>query len=356
MNRNMLSGALAATALTAIAGGSVFAQDLPSSSLNVVGSWSGLSLHRNFEQPFWGVHVGEASDGAVAVELTTFDQMGVAGGDVFRLLSNGVFDVGATVADYTVEDAPELEGLDMPVLAPDVELAWQIAEAAKPMLDDALALRFNARLLAVVPYPQQVVFCNTEIGSLADLAGLQIRASGRTTAEFLEAIGAEGITLAFNEVPGALERGVIDCAVTGSLSGYSSGWHEVSTHLLPLPVGGWDHVVTAINLDTWNGLDESVQAFLSQEIVENFERPVWEMAIEETVEGVACLTGQGECGRGEAGSMALVAATEADLETARQALTDSVLPAWAERVDEDWVVRWNETIGSLAGVQAPVGN
>jgi TRAP-type C4-dicarboxylate transport system substrate-binding protein len=51
-----------------------------------------------------------------------------------------------------------------------------------------------------------------------------------------------------------LQNGVVDCAVTGAGSGYSAGWWEVSTHLLPIPLGGWDSVVTAMNLDRWNSL------------------------------------------------------------------------------------------------------
>lgn len=347
-----LAALLAGVALTALTAGTAWSQDLSDTQLTFVGSWSGLSLHRNFERPFWGEHIPEASGGAIQVEVTTFDQMGLGGSEVYRLLSNGVFDMGATVADYTVEDSPELEGLDMPIIAPDAELAWEVAESYKPALDRAFHERFNSKLISVVPYPAQVVFCNTEINSLADLAGKQIRASGRTTAEFLEALGAEGITLNYAEVPGALQRGVVDCAVTGSLSGYSSGWHEVSTHLLPLPIGGWDHVVTAMNLNKWESLDPAIQEFLMQEVAENFERPVWESAVKESEEGIACLTGQGECTRGDAGSMVLVEVTEEDFERGKQLLADEVLPRWAARVDQEWVDLWNETIGAKVELTA----
>ncbi|WP_206075695.1 TRAP transporter substrate-binding protein DctP [Marinobacter sp. NP-4(2019)] len=204
----------------AFAGSQAMAQDLDKTSINYVGSWSSLSLYQNFERPFWQEDVPEASDGQITTEVTTFDQMGLGGGEVFRLMSRDVVEVTSTVADYAVEDAPELEGLDMPMIAPDVETARNIAEAYRPVLADAFRQRYDgAQLLAVVPYPSQMVFCNADISGLSDLKGMKVRASGRTTAEFLQALGAEGITLNFSEVPGALQRGVIDCAVTGSLSG-----------------------------------------------------------------------------------------------------------------------------------------
>lgn len=328
-------------------------ENLEETDLSYVGSWSSLSLFQNFEKPFWGEHIPEASNGEIDVAVTTFDQMGLKGGEVFRLLPQGVFDVGSTVADYTVSTAPELEGMDMPMIAPDVATAKKVVQAYKPVLDDILAERFGgAKLIAAVPYPSQVVFCNADISGLADLEGKKIRASGRSTANFLEAIGAEGVTLAFSEVPGALERGVIDCAVTGSLSGYSAGWHEVSTHLYPLPVGGWDYVVTAMNADKWNSLNETTQDWLLQQVEQHYEEPVWASAVEETEQGVACLTGQGECKRGKAGDMTLVEATEEDFQFARRMLEEKVLPDWANRVDDQAVQRWNETIGQVTGVTA----
>ncbi|WP_253473781.1 TRAP transporter substrate-binding protein [Natronocella acetinitrilica] len=328
-------------------------QAMENASFNYVGSWSSLSLYQNFERPFWEDHLPEASDGAVSTQVTTFDQMGLGGGEVYRLMGRGVLEVVSTVAGYAVQDAPELEGLDMPMIAPDLDLARQLADAYKPVMADAMAERFDgAQLLAIVPYPSQMVFCNAEISGLDDLAGKKIRASGRTTAEFLEALGAEGITLNFSEVPGALQRGVIDCAVTGSLSGYSSGWHEVSTHLYPLPVGGWDHVVTAINGDKWNGLSAEMQEWLMDEVATNYENAVWEAAVEETREGIACLTGTGECGRGDAGSMVLVEASDDDFTNATRHLEETVIPRWAARVSQQWVDRWNETIGEITGITA----
>lgn len=337
----------------AIAATPAIAQEIDNTSFAYVGSWSSLSLYRNFERPFWAEHLQEASNGQITSHTTTFDQMGLGGGEVYRLMSRDVIEVTSTVADYAVEDAPELEGLDMPMIAPDVATAREIADAYRPVLEDIFSTRYGgAKLLAVVPYPSQMVFCNAEINGLSDLSGLKIRASGRTTAEFLEALGAEGITLNFSEVPGALQRGVIDCAVTGSLSGYSSGWHEVSTHLYPLPVGGWAHVVTAMNGKKWASLSDDTQEWLLDEIAQHYEQPVWESAVEETREGIACLTGQGECHQGDAGNMVLVEATDDDFAQASRHLEESLLPNWAARVDQQWVDRWNETIGSITGLTA----
>ena len=320
-------------------------------NLNVVGSWSGLPLHKQYEEPFWTGTLPEASGGEIEVALTTHDQMGLGVGDIYRLLGQGVYDVAMTVADYAVADAPELEGLDVPLVALDATEAREMVEAARPMVEDIFNERFNSHVLAIAPYPPQVVFCNEEISGLSDLEGLKVRASGRMTAKFLEALGAEGVNVAFSEVPGALQKGVVDCAVTGAGSGYSAGWWEVSTHLLPIPLGGWDPVVTAINLDKWNSLPPETQELISSTIESEFEDPAWASAQDALQTDIACLTGNGECPAGEARDMTLVEASQEDFGRAREILEAEVLPEWADRAGPEWVERWNASVGETVGVQ-----
>ena len=318
--------------------------------LAVVGSWSSLPLHKEYEAPFWGETLPNASGGKLTTSVTTHNQMNLGTGEVFRLLGQGVFDVGMTVGDYAVADAPELEGLDVPLVAMDAAVAQSAVEAARPMVEDIFRTRFNSQVLAIAPYPPQVVFCNKAVSNLDDLQGLKVRASGRMTAKFLDALGAEGVNVGFSEVPGALQKGVVDCAVTGAGSGYSAGWWEVSTHLLTIPLGGWDPVVTAINLDKWNKLDSDLQSLIKSEVAKNFEAPAWKTAQGALENDIACLTGLGECKSGDKRSMKLVEASDADIAKARGILEATVLPEWAERAGGDWAKRWNESVGKVVNV------
>ncbi len=336
---------LSTAAVATLAASPLAAQDL-----SVVGSWSSLPLHQQFEAPFWTETLPEASGGAIDVSMTTHGQMNLGVADVYRLLGQGVYDVAMTVADYAVADAPALEGLDVPLVALSASEARAMVEAARPMVEEIFRDTFNSHVLAVAPYPPQVVFCNAEVSELADLEGLKIRASGRMTAKFLEALGAEGVNVGFSEVPGALQKGVVDCAVTGAGSGYSAGWWEVSTHLMPIPLGGWDSVVTAINLDKWNSLDAETQALITSQIETEFEDPAWAVAQDALVNDIACLTGNGECPAGEARDMTLVKVSDADFEKARTILVSQVLPEWAERAGGDWAERWNASVGEVVGV------
>ena len=171
------------------------------------------------------------------------------------------------------------------------------------------------------------------------------------TANLLEKLGAEGINISFSEVPGALQRGVIDCAVTGAGSGYSAGWWESSTHLLAMPLGGWDPVVTAMNMDKWNEPRRRRRRTSSRTRSRPSSRTrPGPMPAARWRDDVACLTGKGECKAGKAASMTLVEPTEEDEALAKKVLETEVLPDWAKRAGADWAKRWNDTVGKVVGV------
>src|SRR5690606_24525844 len=117
------------------------------------------------------------------------------------------------------------------------------------------------------------------------------------------------VTLTFAEVVQALQTGVVDCAITGTLSGYSAKWYEVSDYIYTLPVG-WSQVVHSVSNDAWNTLDARTQEFLETEIA-GLEDRIWIAADKETAEGIACNTGSGSCPYGEPASMQAVEFSEA---------------------------------------------
>lgn len=334
--------------MTAVA--SLFCVSAYAESLSVVGSWSSLPLYKQYEKNYWTEVLPKASNGDIEVSMTTHNQMGTAPSDVFRLLGDGVYDVAMTVGDYAVADAPELEGLDVPLVALTADQARAMVDAARPMVDEIYRDRFNSHVLAIAPYPPQVVFCNAVVNNLDDLKGKKIRASGRMTAKFLEALGAEGVNVGFSEVPGALQKGVVDCAVTGAGSGYSAGWWEVSTHLMAIPLGGWDPVVTAVNLDKWNSLTDAQRSLITQTIKKDFEDPAWAAAQSALQNDIACLTGNGACPAGDARDMTLVEVSDADFNRAKTVLVEQVLPDWSERSGGDWGQRWSDSVGKVVGV------
>ena len=102
------------------------------------------------------------------------------------------------------------------------------------------------------------------------------------------------------------------------------------------------------NLDWWNGLDASVQEYLTAGL-RGLETSIFELAATETATGLACNT-SGPCPEGEPAGMTLVPLTAADEALRDEAVTVAVLPAFADRCGAECVSAWNDTIGSTLGV------
>jgi TRAP-type C4-dicarboxylate transport system substrate-binding protein len=319
--------------------------------LRVVGSWSNQPMFKEYEKPFWTKTLPEALGGKIETKMTSLGEVGLKGAAVLRQLSQGVFDVVHTVADYVVSDSPALAGLDLPALAPDIETARKISMAYWPVAAQYIKKDFNGELLSIAPYPAQVLFCRDEISGLQDLKGKKVRASGWTAADFVDALGATGVTMNFAEVPQALQRGVVDCGITGSLSGYYAGWGDVTEYLFPLPMGGWDLAIGVMNMETWQSFTPDQQKTIKTLIKEKVQDPLFGSAEKQTEEGVQCLTGE-NCPYGKPAGLKLVKVTDKDIEKSREVLVDYVLPKWAERVGPEAVKQWNETIGKVVDLTA----
>ena len=318
--------------------------------MRVVGSWGHLTMFSEFEKPYWKKTFKKEFP-TIRTRVTSLGQVKLKGPAVYRQLSKGTFDVVSTVGGYVVSDSQTLAGLDLPAIAPDIQTAKKIVNAYKPILEKALKKDFNAKLIGVSPYPAQILFCNEKIDSLEDLKGKKVRAGSWTTAEYLDGLGATGVTPPFSEIASALQRGVLDCAIGGGLSGYSSGWGNISKYLYPIPVGGWAYVITAMNMETWGKFSKEEQIRLLSSYDTNVVEQVWKKSDFESTEGVKCLTGQ-DCSYGKSYNMKLVEFKEKDLAISRKILEERVLPKWANKVSSEVVNEWNSTVGKVVNLKA----
>lgn len=325
------------------------AEQLPKTQLSVVGTWSNLSQYKNFEQPFWTKEIPEKSNGAVTAKIKGLNEIGLKGGEIGRLMRQGVIQFGSTPLGYLASDDPRNEVIDLAGLSPDIATARKVSDAYRPILEKLYNEKYDAKLLGIWPYSSQVLYCKSPISGLNDIEGKKVRTGTRTLTDFVGALGGTGVTLTFAEVVQALQTGVVDCAITGTLSGYSAKWYEVSDYIYTLPVG-WSQVVHSVSNKAWNKLDPKVQVFLEREIA-NLEDRIWIAAEEETTDGIACNTGSGDCPYGEPASMKRVEVSDADRETLHSLVENVVVKQWAERCGPECSADFNETVGAITGIR-----
>jgi TRAP-type C4-dicarboxylate transport system substrate-binding protein len=323
----------------------VEAQLQPQTELKVVGGLSSRPAYKEVEEPFWSETLRLRSNGAVTAQIKGFDEVGLKGKELFRLMRQGVIEFGTIPVSFYTSELPILEAMDIAGLATDQALSKNIVRAFSPVLDHYLETSQQVKLLGVAPFGAQVFFCNTVVRNLADLKGQSIRTITSTQAELVEALGAKSVKLPFGEVFEALESKSISCAIGGTFTGYNAKWYKASTHLYALPVG-WNQEIHAVNLKLWEGLSSPVQHFLEANI-EILIQNLWDFSEKLTQRGVDCNTGRQECPSMPRGQMTLVLPTQADIATVKRLASQKVLPKWAQRCSDSCVMDYNQTIGQL---------
>lgn len=345
MKRTLIS---LTTALLMAATGQVMATDKPA-TIKAVGTWGNLTNYVKHEGPFWNDRIAEATGGQILGDIKPQTELGLKGFEIMRLVKNGVFDFAFGLPGYVAAENPIFEGADLSTLTQHIDTERKVAEAYFPVLEKSFAEIYNAKLMMLYPFPSQTLWCNAEVNGMADLKGKKIRVYSTTLGDFVEGVGGTSVTVSFAEVIPALEKGVVDCAITGTMSAYKANWHQVATHAYTLRVG-WGLAFGAMNMGKWNSMTPAQQDMLTAEMAKLNDEMWAETATEDEI-AISCITG-GACEIGEPGSMKLVEPSAADLAMRDTVATDVVLARWAERCGAECAATWNETVGPILGLTA----
>lgn len=319
--------------------------------LKAVGTWGNLTNYQKHEGPFFNELLAEASGGRIIGEIKSQTELGLKGFEIMRLVKNGVFDFAFGLPGYVAAENAIFEGGDLSSLTQDIDTQRKVAEAYYPTLEKAFEEIYNARLLMLYPFPSQTLWCNVEVNGIADLKGKKIRVYATTLGDFVEGAGATSVTMSFAEVIPGLEKGVVDCGITGTMSAYTANWQQVATHAYTLRVG-WGLSFGAMNLDKWNSMSTAQQAIMKKEVAALTDRMWAETATEDDI-AISCITG-GTCEIGEPGAMKLVQPSKEDLRLRDKIATDVVLARWAERCGAECTENWNNTVGAILGLKAGI--
>jgi len=347
MFTRLVTGLVLATALTATAA----AQDLPKSQFKVIGLNSPTPVSIHDEIPFWRKTIPEASKGAITADITPLDQMGIDDKTMLRLLKLGVMDFGAMDISKMAGDDPRFEACDLAGLTLDPDKARAACAAYRDVIDRQMQKNWNTKLLAYGGNTPQVFWCKDVIGGLDAFKGKKVRVFNNTMRDFLGGVGAPAISMAFAEVVPALSAGVVDCGVTGFLSGNTAGWNEVTKSIYPMSLG-WSINVLAVNLDSWKRLDPRTQAFLLEQF-KAYEDKMWQTIKTTTAEAENCNTGKQPCTMGKLARTTIVPVKPEEAETHKKLVEGAVLAGWAKRCGSACAREWNDTVGKTLGLKAP---
>ncbi|UFN51196.1 TRAP transporter substrate-binding protein [Roseomonas sp. OT10] len=317
--------------------------------LKIVGGLAGVSQFVRYEEPFWRQKVKELTQGRVRAEIAPSDGSGIRNQEMLQLMRLGVVPFGTALLAVVAGEEPELNAVDLPALNPDMATLRQSVRLYRNRLERILKERYGIELLAIYAYPAQVIYCTRPFTGLSDLQGRRIRTSSVGQSELVTAVGATPVLTPFAELVEAVRNGVVDCAITGTLSGIEIGLYEVTSYIHAMSIS-WGLSFFGANTAAWEALPPDIRQTLRDGLAK-LESDIWDASERETTEGLACNTGQASCAMRRHGRMTLVPVTPVDDAYRRRLLISTVLPSWVQRCGPECADSWNETFGPVLGIR-----
>lgn len=354
--RLILAGTLAMASGCLSAYSTTVSADVDTREFKVVGTWGNLQLWKDHESRYWNEILPQVSGGKLTANAKPYTELGLSGFEVMRLLKIGAYDAVHAVTTYVAQDSPALEGIDLAGVVQDFDTYRKAMNAYKGVISRELADKYNAKLLILYSFPSQQLWCNLGDRSnkdvhLADLKGKKIRTYSTTLGDFIEGVDGSAVTIAFAEVVPALQKGVADCGITGTGPAYSAKWWQVVTHNIRVRLG-YAATVLAMNMDTWNSLSPETQKLMTDSLAK-LEDEMWASTKIADQVGMDC-NANGPCPLGEPGGMVPVEASAEDQAQLKSIVQDFVLKRWSKRCGQACAQEWNDTVGKVVGVEAPL--
>lgn len=356
LNAGTRLAAMAVSAALLLLGPAPSSQAQPTSAttapqrLRIVGGLANVRQYTHFEAPFWNTEFEKLTKGKLTADIVPFDQAGLRGADMLRLVQLGAVPFGNALLSLVATQDLELGAPDLAGVNSDMPTLRRTVAAFRPYLEKRLRERWGVELLAIYVYPAQVTFCAKPFASLADLKGRRVRTSNVMQSDMMEALGATPVQIPFAEIVSSIRAGSVDCAITGTMSGNTIGLHEVTRSVSSMALQ-WGLSVFVVNSASFHALPPEIRALLKRELP-RLEKAIWESSERETGEGLACNSGAPSCVYGQKGSMTVVKETPGDVKRRRDVVVSTVLPRWVQRCGPQCAVVWNNTLKPVTGIEA----
>ena len=140
-----------------------------------------------------------------------------------------------------------------------------VVEGLRKLYGDGLMPEYNGKGFKLLdfhaPGMQYLLFRNKQIDTLAGINGLKIRSQTPVTVDMLKAFGATPVSFPSSDVYMALDRGVIDGALSSPGFMAPNKFYEAAKFLLDQPLYGGNMFV-AMNQKTWDRLPSDLQKIM----------------------------------------------------------------------------------------------
>jgi len=167
--------------------------------------------------------VVKATHGGLDIKLSLAGSLPINSTNITQAVSSGVMQMGD---DGLYQGNIPIAGiLQLPMLMNTPQEFATALKIMQPDVERAYAAK-GVIVLGTYYYPLQVAWSRDKLESLADLRNQKMRVTSPEQAAFVRAFGGIPVTLGADEVPSALDRGVIQGVFTASAGG-GKIWHDL---------------------------------------------------------------------------------------------------------------------------------
>ena len=219
----------------------------------------------------------ELSDGTMRMDIYPSGQLGTERATI-ELLQLGTLDMSKVSSGVMENFVPEMGVFSLPYLFRDRDHLWQTlnGEVGEEILQSAEPYR----MLGVAYYDagfRSFYINGTDVQSPEDLNGLKIRViPSPLFIQTINLLGGSATPLAFSEVYGALQQGIVDGAENSPMSLYGMGhYQQVTSYVLDEHSAPPD--ILLISTHPWNRMSEQQRGWFRQAAAESVElqRELW---------------------------------------------------------------------------------
>ncbi len=289
----------------------------------------------------------ERTNGQIDIQISSFPELGLSGTDTISLVSAGTLGMANVYSGYVAGELPAIE----------IQSLWGMFATQKDQYDVTTAIHDDLETLvseaangAVIVNHNwyagidQFFFCHDKLTTLDDFKGKKTRSHSAAISDWIEGMGASAQFVAFAEVYTALERGVLDCGVTGADPAYGQRWYEVTTYMNG-PLISFFSTNNVVNSAVWDSIPADLQTIFLEEGAKA-ELEAHRVAAIQIDVGTEKNT--------RAGLEMVVFSEELQDHSYNTAVLKHVIPGWLRRLksnDHPFVAIFNEKVQPIVGLR-----
>ena len=208
----------------------------------------------------------ERTDGKVEFITSSFPELGLAGPDTLSLVTDGTLDSATIYGGYVGGEMPPIEIQNLWGIYSSREQEFEATEAVIKDIEELVLSETGGVIMNHNWYAgnDQFFFCRDKIETLDGFEGKKTRSHSAALSDWINGMGATAQFLAFAEVYTAIERGILDCGVTGADAGFGQRWYEVTDYIVG-PLVSFPSNNNVINARKWASIPENLQQIILEE-------------------------------------------------------------------------------------------